>query len=218
MKKLVSVLLVLALALALTGTAMASGEFKEGDRVEFTRNTVAYKDHRNSAKTGAIVRKGSFSVVKSTYGDKWVELYVDSIDDNITLWFKVDNLKKTDKRLEVHTGEMDLITDAFICYCSGGSGKSSPALGPWKDGGKKWLSDGGHRISSNAYKHVKAKATVWLHREPSLKKSRGRALYKGEKVTYLRQWALDSRFVPFLNVRYKGESLWVSMRYVQIVK
>lgn len=217
MKKIVSVLLVLALALALTGPAMASGKFVDNDPVEFTRNTVAYKDHRNSAKTGAVVRRGSISLVKSTYGDKWVELYLDSVDPNNTLWFKVDNLKKTDKRVEVRAGEAIWINDVFICYSSGGAGRSNALSSPMKDSGK-WLSDGGFRISSNAYKHVKAKASVWLHREPSLKQRYGRALRKGEKVTYLRKWALDSRFVPFLNVRYKGQSLWVSMQYAQIVK
>jgi hypothetical protein len=43
-------------------------------------------------------------------------------------------------------------------------------------------------------------------------------LRKGEKVKYLRQWALDSRLVPFLRVKYRGKSLWVSMQYAEIVK
>ena len=75
MKKTVSVLLVLTMLLALTSTAVASCKFKENDRIEFVRNTVAYKNHRDGSKTGTVVRKGSVSVVKSTCGDKWVELY-----------------------------------------------------------------------------------------------------------------------------------------------
>ena len=39
MKKLVAALLVLTLALALTGTAMAACKFKEGDHLKFTKNT-----------------------------------------------------------------------------------------------------------------------------------------------------------------------------------
>ena len=100
MKKTVSVLLVLTMLLALTSTAVASCKFKENDRIEFVRNTVAYKNHRDGSKTGTVVRKGSVSVVKSTCGDKWVELYLDFFDEANTAWFKVDNLKKTDRYVE----------------------------------------------------------------------------------------------------------------------
>ena len=217
MKKTVSVLLVLTMLLALTSTAVASCKFKENDRIEFVRNTVAYKNHRDGSKTGTVVRKGSVSVVKSTCGDKWVELYLDSFDEANTGWFKVNNLKKTDRYVEVHAGNMVWKPYIFICYSSGGADKSSAYLGPWNDSGK-WLSDGGYRISTDAYQHVKARASVWLHREPSLKKSYGKALHKGDKVKYLRQWALDSRLVPFLRVRYQGKCLWVSMQYTGIVK
>ena len=217
MKKTVSVLLVLTMLLALTSTAVASCKFKKNDRIEFVRNTVAYKNHRDGSKTGTIVRKGSVSVVKSTCGDKWVELDLDSFDEANTAWFKVDDLKKTDKYVEVRAGNMVWKTYVFICYSSGGAGKSSAYLGPWKDSGE-WLSDGGYRISTDAYQRVKARAIVWLHREPSLKKRFGKALLKGDKVKYLRQWALDSRLVPFLRVRYQGKCLWVSMQYTEIVK
>ena len=217
MKKTVSVLLVLTMLLALTSTAVASCKFKGDDRIEFVRNTVVYKDHDDGSKTGAVVRKGSVSVVKSTCGDKWVELYLEPIDDAKTGWFKVNDLKKTDRYVEVRAGNMVWKSYVFICYSSGGAGKSSAYLGPWNDSGK-WLSDGGYRISTNTYQHVKARASVWLHREPSLKKSYGKALHKGDKVKYLRQWALDSRLVPFLRVRYQGKCLWVSMQYTEIVK
>ncbi len=221
MKRTVSVLLVLTMVLtmllSLTSTAVASCKFKEDDRIEFVRNTAVYKNHRDGSKTDTVVRKGSISVVKSTCGDKWVELYLDPFDEANTGWFKVDNLKKTDRYIEVRAGKMVWGSYVFICYSSGGAGKSSTYLGPWNDSGK-WLSDGGYRISTDDYRHVKANASVWLHREPSLKKSYGRALRKGDKVKYLRQWALDSRLVPFLRVKYQGKCLWVSMQYSKIVK
>lgn len=217
MKKIVSALLVLTLFLAMTGTAMASHRFQKNDRVAFAGNTVAYRSHDKSSRTGTIVRRGSLSVVKSTYGDKWVELYLDANDAANTRWFRTDSLKKTKKYVEVRTGKALWMTDIFICYSSGGAAQSSAWLGPWDDSGK-WLSDGGYRISTDRYRHVKAKGSVWLHKEPSLKKNCGRALRKGEKVTYLRQWALDSRLVPFLRVSYKGKRLWVSMQYAKIVK
>lgn len=216
-KKLVAALLVLTLVLALTGSAMAGCKFKVGDRVEFTKNTALYDDHHDSDKTDTIVRKGSFSVVKSTCGDKWVELYLDPSDLTNTKWFKTDNLKKTDKYAEVRAGNKIWTTYVLICYSNGGVGKSGAYLGPWADTGE-WLSEGGYRISVDDYKHVKANAKVWLHREPSLKKSYGKALHKDEKVAYRRVWALDSRVVPFLGVRYEGKCLWVSMLYTEIVK
>ena len=217
MKKTISVLLVLTLLLSLASTAVASCKFKENDGIEFVRNTAVYKNHNDGSKTGAVVRKGSISGVKSTFGDKWVELYLDSLDATNTGWFKVNDLKKTDRYVKIRAGNMAWESGIFICYSSGGAGKSSAYLGPWKDSGK-WLSDGGYRISTSTYQHVKAKASVWLYRDPSLKKPFGRALRKGEKVKYLRQWALDSRLVPFLHVKYQGKSLWVSMQYAEIVK
>jgi len=74
------------------------------------------------------------------------------------------------------------------------------------------------RISADCYKHVKATASVWLHKESSLKKNYGAALHKGDKVTYRRKWGIDSRFVVFYGVRYNGKCLWVSSRYSKLVK
>ena len=217
MKKLVAALLALALVLALTGGAMAECGFKAEDCVEFTRNAPAYKNHRDSARTDTVVRKGSISVVKSTFGDKWVELYLAPYDENNTGWFRAGDLKKTRKTVEIRAGGTLWTSSVFICYANGGVGKSATYLGPWADSGR-WISDSGYRISSDGYRHVKATAKVWLHREPSLKKSYGKALRKGDKVNYRRQWALDSRLVPFLAVRYEGKCLWVSMQCAKIVK
>lgn len=217
MKRIVSLLLALALMLALTGTAMADCKFKAGDRVEFTRNAALYDDHHNSDKTDTIIRKGSFSVVKSTCGDKWVELYLDPNDLTNTKWFKAGDLKKTDKYAQVRAGNKLWTTYVLICYSNGGVGRSGAYLGPWADTGE-WLSEGGYRISVDDCKHVKVNAKVWLHKEPSLKKSYGKALHKDDKVVYRRQWALDSRVVPFLGVRYEGKCLWVSMLYADVVK
>ena len=59
---------------------------------------------------------------------------------------------------------------------------------------------------------------MWLHKESSLKKNYGVALHKGDKVTYRRKWGIDSRFIVFYGVKYKGKCLWVSSRYSKLVK
>ena len=75
-----------------------------------------------------------------------------------------------------------------------------------------------YRISPDCMKHVKATASVWMHKESSLKKNYGRALHKGDKVTYRRKWGIDTREIIFYGVKYKGKCLWVSSAYSKLVK
>ena len=217
MKKLIAALLVLALALALNGAALAGCRYSEGTRVEFKKNAAAYFDHCNSEKSDTIVRKGSIAVVRRTYGDNWVELYLSAGDTSKTAWFKTSALKKTDKVVRVEAGNKSWEVYVFVCYAEGGEYGSDTYMGPFDDSGK-WFDDGGYRISENCYKHVKATGNVWMHKEPSLARQYKAALRKNEKVSYRRKWALDDRVVPFYGIRYNGKCLWVSAQYTKLVK
>ena len=217
MKRLIAALLALTLVLALNGAAMASCKFSEDDRVEFTKNASAYFDHYSDEKSGTIVRKGSIAVVKRTYGDSWVELYLNAGDTSKTGWFKTSSLKKTTKVVKVEAGNKKWTVYVFVCYVKGGAKGSDTYMGPYDDSGK-WFDDGGYRISENCYKHVKATGDVWMHKEPSLQCKYKTALRKHQKVSYRRKWALDDRLVPFYGIRYNGKCLWVSAMYSKLVK
>lgn len=213
MKKLIAALLVLTMVLALAGSAMAACKFKEWDCVKFTKNSTAYKTKGGKA-TKTIVRKGSCALVKQVSG-KWAELYLD-YDFSITRWFKTDNLAiSKGKKL------FDVELPIYVMYSQGGTGMSSKIEDfVWQDQDEPddELDFLCYRISPDWKKHVKATASTWLHREPSLKKNYGRALHKGDKVKYRRVYSWDSRFVMFYGVKYKGKNLWVSSVYTELVK
>ena len=212
MKKLVAALLVLTMVLALVGSAMADCKFKEGACVKFTKNTVAY-NHKGGKATSTIVRKGSVAVVNRVSGN-WVELILDY--SGITRWFKTDNLVVTTKGKYVPVVGEELYI--YVTYSQGGVGKSVELLTFDDEDSTDELDYNDLRISADCYKHVKATASVWLHKESSLKKNYGVALHKGDKVTYRRKWGIDSRFIVFYGVKYKGKCLWVSSRYSKLVK
>ena len=213
MKKLVAALLVLTMVLALAGSAMASCKFKVGDCVKFTKNTTAY-EHKGGKATSTIVRKGSYALVKCVSGN-WVELYLDALDEEKTRWFKTDNLVVDNKGKKI--GE-DVYFYIYVVYSQGGVGMSSE-LYVFDDNDPVNEDDfDNFRISDDCYKHVKATAKVWLHKESSLKKNYGVALHNGDKVSYRRKWGYDSRFMIFYGVKYKGKCLWVSSNYSKLVK
>jgi len=212
MKKVVAALLVLTMVLALVGSAMADCKFQEGTCVKFTKNTVAYK-HKCGKATSTIVRKGSLAIVNRVSGD-WVELILDYT--GITRWFKTDNLVVAKKGKYVPVVGEDLYI--YVTYAQGGVGKSVELITFDDDDPTEEYDINNLRISADCYKHVKATASVWLHKESSLKKNYGAALHKDQKVTYRRKWGIDSRFIVFYGVRYKGKCLWVSSRYSKLVK
>ena len=211
MKKLVAALLVATMVLALVGSALASGDLYEGACVRFTKNAVAYK-HKHGSATKTIVSKGSRAVIYRLSGD-WAEVFVDF--EGNTLWFKTDCLKEDNSGKYIkEIGECLYI---YVTYAQGGVGKSSELI-TWDDNDSiDELDFNNWRISSDSYKHVKATASVWLHKESSLKKNYGTALHKNDKVKYRRKWGWDTRFVKFYGVRYKGKNLWVSSRYSKLV-
>ena len=240
-KRIVATLLVLTLVLALTGGgAMASCKFKVYDFVKFVKNSNCYEDHKTSTKWDdpeTIIRKGSVAQVMGTKGG-WVALQItyafpdDSKYGNTyfvasdgvkwyywACWVKEDVLKATKKQ------------EISVTFSNGGVGMSKqyPYSEVMDDTGSnadrtdtysivKSIRDGKTRLSPDCYKHVKAKAKVWMHKTPSLSNSYGQALHKGDKVTYRRKWALDSRVTIFYGIRYKGKCLWVSEKYTKLVK
>lgn len=212
MKKLVAALLVLTMTLALLGSAMADCKFKEGACVKFTKNTVAYNCKGGKA-TSTIVRKGSLAIINRVSGN-WVELILDYY--GVTRWFKTDNLVVTTKGKYIKELGEELYI--YVTYSQGGVGKSRELMTFDDADNVEEFDLDNWRISPDCMKHVKATASVWLHKESSLRKNYGAALHKGDKVTYRRRWGFDSRFIKFYNVRYKGKCLWVSSRYTKLVK
>ena len=215
MKKLVAALLVLTMVLALAGSAMASCKIKLYDCVKFTKNTVAYNCKGGKA-TSTIVRKGSYAVVKKVSGN-WVELWLNPNED-VTAWFKTDNLKVAPNGKKVGTGAYAYYIYYYVIYSQGGVGKSSELIVYDDEDPTDEFDYNDVRISPDCYKHVKATAKVWLHREASLKKNYGVALHKDDKVKYRRKWGVDTRGIIFYGVKYKGKCLWVSSAYSKLVK
>lgn len=236
MKKLISTLLALALILALTGAATASCKFKTNDFAKFTKNSNCYEKPRANSKwtdPETIIRKGSVAMVIGTQGS-WVAVqltpaYQDSsygntcVEENGVKWYfwacwvKEDVLGPTKK------------TATDVTFSQGGVGMSKQLSKILDDTGSyvdrtsivtvvKSIVDGKFRLSPDCYKHVKVKAKTWMHREPSLKKNYGKALHKGDKVSYRRKWAVDSRGIIFYSIKYKGKCLWVSEKYTRIVE
>lgn len=203
MKKIIAALLVLTMVLALTGTAMAGCKIKAGDYVKFTKNATAYTAPRDSKKTSdpeTIVSKGSIAFVVETKGD-WVHLRLSHfavIDSYVVLgWFKSDAVKVS--------APNKITGDVLVRYSNGGNGYSKAIPGEiYRD-----------YIDKD---HVQATAKVWLHKEPSLSKSYGKALKKDQKVRYRHLIGFDDRGVGFYGVRYEGKCLWVSSLYSKLVK
>lgn len=215
MKKLVAALLVLTMVLALAGSAMASCSIKQYDCVKFTKNTVAYNCKGGKA-TSTIVRKGSYAVVKKICGN-WAELWLNP-NEEVTGWFKTDNLKVAPNGKKIGTGAYASYIYYYVIYSQGGVGKSSQLFVYDDEDPTDEFDYNDIRISPDCYKHVKATAKVWLHKEASLKKNYGVALHKGDKLTYRRQWGVDTREIIFYGVKYKGKCLWVSSAYSKLVK
>jgi len=203
MKKLVAALLVLTMVLAVSGAAMASAKYDFGDYVKFVKNAYAYTAPRESKKTSGpevIVSKGSIACVVDVEGD-WVQLrlsHIDVIDSYVVVgWFKASTVKAS--------AADDVTGDVLVRYSNGGNSysKAIPGAVVYDDTSKD---------------HVKAEAKVWMHYEPSLSNSYGKALHKGDKVKYRHLIGMDDRYVPFYGIRYSGKNLWVSCLYTKLVK
>lgn len=217
-KKTVAALLVLLLALALTGTAMAACKFKAGDHLQFTRNTHVYSGPQDRRKTDTIIHKGSWARVIGTKGYKWVKMQLNYKDASKTGWFKTGNLKLmadpakywTDVNFRNPQGEVIAdfgLVDIYVTYSSFGKGMSSETTHYYIDD-----------VTPACYDHVKVDATVWMHRVAALQKLYGKALHKGDRLKYRFRVGIDNRGIWFYGIRYKGKDLWVSAQYSHLEK
>ena len=202
MKKLIAALLVLSIALALTGTAFAKAKFTknqaaEGLFVKFNSNVYGYNDHRNSSKSKIIVRKNSVGLLVDTYGSKWAQVVVtdgamNAMGKEKVLWFGVDSLEALEDQ------ESGFISCTFG---AGGSGLSE------QEGVVKFKALKGKKIT------LTGKAN--LRKTGSLKgKSQG-VVRKDQKLTCTGKVAYDSRLVVFFQVKYNGNKYYVSSEYVK---
>ena len=218
MKKCVAALLVFTMVLVLTGSAMAACRFKAGDHLKFTRNTNLYSAPYDRNKTDTVIRKDSWAKVIRTSGSKWVKLQLNFLDKNKTGWFKVDNMKlisdpnKYWKDVNFRNPEGEVIADfgkvdIYVTYSKLGKGMSSETANYYIDD-----------VTADCYDHVKADATVWMHKVAALQKRIVPALHKGDKVKYRFRVGIDNRGIWYYGIRKNGKELWVSAQYTHLVK
>ena len=218
MKKIVSVILVLTLVLAMTGTAMAGCKYKVGQYVKFVKNANCYRKPTSSSKwkdPETIVHKGSVARVIEVRGS-WVAVQLTPVVEDIrggnTAVVGDDGVTRYFWGCWVKDSVLGTTSDDYIhvTFSNGGVGKSLPLVD---------IPDSGEtRISDECYRHVKATAKVWMHKTPSLSNNYGRALHKGDVVKYRRKYGADSRGQVFYGIWYKGNCLWVSSMYSKLVK
>lgn len=246
MKKLVAALLVLTMVLALTGTAMAGCKFKAGTWIKFIKNAYAYDAAKDSKKTSVVVRKGSRALVLEVKGSfakiqltpGYEDWYVEELGKlgNTKSPVDVDEDGKVDYYIHAwtywfKTSTLDTIKEEKnkywdVTFSNGGNGKSKPRYLDEKGNPFIYMDrdpvdeedDRSIRISKDCMKHVKVEGKTYLHTTPSLSNSLGKAVHKGDKLSYKRQWAYDTRYVKFLKVMYKGKCRWISEKYVKFVK
>ena len=236
MKRTVAMLLVLTLVLALTGSAMASCKFKVNDFVKFVKNSNCYESPKASSKWDdpeTIIRKGSIAKVVTTQGS-WVCIQLTPAYTSSKLgntYVEADGVKYYFYACWVKEDVLEISKKNYIdiTFSNGGVRLSKQLTLTIDDEGAyvdrtniytvlDSINAGKTRLSPDCDKHVEAKAKVWMHKTPSLSNSYGQALHKGDKVTYRRKWALDSRATIFYGIKYKGKCLWVSEKYTKIVK
>ena len=188
MKRLISVLLVLAMALALTGAAMAECKFEHNDMACFKCDANAYTAAKDSKKTGSVVQKNSVARVICTKG-KFVKLRVNEME-KIDRWFKAADLKKAAK-------------DAFtnVVWAKGGKGMSS------RDGESITLPE-----LSGVY--VKVSGHTNLRRTPSLHCKSQAVVEKCDLLKMTGRFCSDTRGVLWIQVRYDCKNLWLSRNFV----
>lgn len=216
MKKIVS--LILVLTLALTCTAMAGCKYKVGQFVKFVKNANCYEKPKTSSKWDdpeTIIHKGSVAQVIDVKGS-WVAVRLTpAMDDSKggnTSYIDENGVKRYFWACWVKDSVLGTTKDDYVhvTFSNGGVGMSMPIV--------DIADEGDTRLSADCYKHVKATAKVWMHKTPSLKNNYGKALHKDDVVKYRRMYGFDTRGQLFYGIRYKGNCLWVSGMYSKLVK
>lgn len=193
MKKFVSMLLVLAMVLALTSTAMAACKFEKYDWVKFTKDANAYTAARVSKKTGSVVKAGSVAQIDKVCGD-YVRLIV-NYEAMTKRWFKSSALKV-----------ITIGCKTNVIWAKGGKGMSTSVSREWIDGIKGY--------------YVKVTGHTNLRKTPGLEcKSQG-VVQKGALLKTTGYIGVDDRIdIPgaynWVQVCYKGKKLWVSKNFLK---
>ena len=211
MRKLIVALLIIAL-LAGSAAVEAGSDVRVYVYVTFMCDLEVYSGPNKSHPTGTVVAARSIGYVEDLRTDisrrVWalVRLSEYGVEGNFSSgngrywggWVRSDGLHENGA------------SGVDVRYSKGGfpprttdSGKPRPG-DVYKDPSNK--------------NHVKATASVWLHRTYGLSKNYGKALKKGQKVKYLHMIGIDKRGVAFYKVRYEGKCLWVSSKYSKRVK
>ena len=193
MKKFVTMLLVLAMVLALTSTAMAACKFEKYDWVKFTKDANANTAARASKKTGSVVKAGSVAQIDKVCGD-YVRLIV-NYEAMTKRWFKSSALKV------ITTG-----CKTNVIWAKGGKGMSTSVSIEKINGIKGY--------------YVKVTGHTNLRKNPGLEcKSQGVV----EKCTLLKTTGYigaDNRIIipgtyNWVQICYKGKKLWVSKNFLR---
>jgi hypothetical protein len=193
MKKLVSILLVLAMILAVASTAMAACNLERYDWVQFIKDANSYTAARASKKTNNVVKAGSVAQVERVCGD-YVRLIV-NVEEMTKCWFKSSALK------EITGNRM-----TNVIWAKGGKGMSTSVSVQRIDGIKGY--------------YVKVAGHTNLRKNPGLEcKSQGVV----EKCALLKTTGyigVDNRIMRpgaynWVQVCYKGKKLWVSKNFLK---
>ena len=189
MKKLVSVLLVLAMLLAVASVAMADCAIKKGMFVEFKKDSTAYTAPRSSKKTNNVVQKGSRAECDKVCGD-YARLIVNPAT-GIKRWFKACDLKETTNNW------------TRVRWARGGKGMS--------DDVKEYKS---YEPRIKGY-YAKVSAHTNLRKSPSLHcKSQG-VVEKGTLLKLNGYTGIDNVDVFWFGVCYKGKKLFVCSDFLK---
>ena len=207
MKKFIVALLIIAL---LAGSAaVEAGSIRRGRYVKFKNKLMVYSEPDVSYETGTVVAGRSIGYVEDlkidNSGHEWALVRLSEYGEEGNQsskkgrywggWVRSVGLSETGAK------------GVNVRYAQGGFGNGAYCHRP-----------GDVYRDPSCKNHVKATASVWLHRTYGLGQNYGKALKKGQKVKYRRLIGIDERGVKFYAVRYEGKCLWVSSKYTKLVK
>ena len=214
MRKAIAVIIIITMLLAAGIAAEADPDIRSYQYVRFTHNMDVCSSWSISTKTGTVVGAGSVGYVERLKTDNsrqvWalVRLSEYGTEGNYSSgksrywggWVECGGLTRC-------TGPLN------VWYAKGGFGGDG-ATPPGSEGHQP----GDVYDDPSCNNHVKATASVWLHKTYGLSQNYGKALKKGQKVKYRHKIGIDKRGVAFYAVRYEGKCLWVSSKYSKRVK
>ena len=188
MKKFVAALLVFAMILTLSATAMAATQYAEGDWVMLKRDATAYSAAKSGKATNSVAEKGSVAQVVKQSGDFVKVKVAMSKASTKTTYFRKSDLKR-------YTGKDEPFI--LIFWVKDGTGMSKSL---------DWIEDYYPQMTK-----VKVTRQTDLRKTNGLEhRSRG-VVEKGEVLEYLGKMGYDDRGVGWYKVRKDGKVLWISV-------